>query len=434
MAESTHKIELPYGAGRLAFQLPAANLAGIYAPQPIAACPDVTAEVARALANPLDTPPLSHLVRPGERVVILVDDHTRSTPVAQILPPLLEGMQAGGVRDQDITILITHGTHRPSSEKEVGDKVGEETRRRYRVVQHQCTEESSQVYVGLTRRGTPVWVNRLVVEADRRLGIGHIGPSPYAGYSGGGKLILPGVAALDTINANHSYVPLGFRQPGCVELPCRQDIDEAAELVKLDLVLNVVLNQEEQVVRAFAGTPARVFQAGLPLARQVYEVACPAPVDIAITSGCPYDLDLYQAVRAVEYADTIVRPGGSILLVAACPDGVGGEEFYQLLADPTKKPDDFLRDVVRRRGKVTFSVLGYCLARIKEEKELYIVSEGVGERELAAMGFHHQATLQAGVEALLAKHGPRARVAVFPRGAATIPVPCDKVLSAGATL
>ena len=416
------EIQLPYGANTLKFRIPEANLAGVYSPQPVATSTDPSAEVVRALTRPLDTPSLSEMVQPQEKVVILVDDHTRATPAAQILPPLLDELRAGGVQDEDVTILITHGTHRLSTDEEVRHKVGEDVYGRFRIVQHQCADEQSQVYLGLTSRGTPVWVNRLVVEADHCLGIGHIGPSPYAGYSGGSKLIVPGVASLDTINANHSLVVLGFRQPGCVEVPCRLDIEEAAALVGLDMVVDVVLSQDERIVRAFAGTPGRVFQEGLALARQVYEVACPGEMDVAITSGYPYDFDLYQAVRAVEYADAVVRQGGSILLVAACPHGIGGEEFYHLMADQSKRPDDFLRDVVRRNGKVTFSALGYCLARIKAEKKLYMVTEGILDAELEAMGFHHSASLQAGVDVLLREYGPQGRAIVFPMGASTIPV------------
>jgi len=416
------EIQLFYGADMLDFSIPPANLVGIFSPQPVAACPDGPAEIARALAHPLDTPLLSEIVSPGETVVVLVDDHTRTTPAAQILPPVLGELRAGGVRDEDVTILITHGTHRQSREEEVRQKVGEEVYRRFRIVQHRCTDEQEQVYLGLTRRGTPVWVNRRVVEADRCIGIGHVGPSPYAGYSGGSKLIVPGVASLDTINANHSLVALGFRQPGRVDVPCRLDIEEAAAAVRLDMVVDVVLCQDGQIARAFAGTPGRVFQEGVALARQVYEVACPGEVDVAVAAAYPYDIDLYQAVRAVQYADVIVREGGSILLVAACPDGVGGKEFYRLMADPGKRPDDFLRDVVRREGKVTFSVLGYFLARIKAEKRLHIVTSGIGDAELAAMGFGRVASLQAGVDALLEAYGPQAQVAIFPAGSSTNPV------------
>ncbi len=416
------EIQLPYGADTLTVRVPEANLAGVFHPQSIAACVDPAEEIARVLSQPLDTPPLRDIVQPGEKVVILADDHTRATPAARILPLLLKELQLGGVRDEDVMIMITHGTHRLSSDEEVRRKVGDEVYRRFRIVQHQCTDEGNQVYLGLTSRGTPVWVNRSVVEADRRIGIGHIGPSPYAGYSGGGKLIVPGVASLDTINANHSLVPLGFRQPGRVDLPCRLDIEEAAALVGLDMVVDVVLGQDEQIIQAFAGTADRVFREGLPLARQVSEVACPVAVDVAISAGYPYEMDLYQAMRAVEYADAIVREGGSILLVAACPEGVGGEDFYRLMSDQTRQPSDFLRDVVRRNGRVTFSVLGYTLARIKAEKNLYIVTQGISDAELDAMGLRRPPSLRDGVDALLCEYGPQTQVAVFPMGSSTIPV------------
>lgn len=416
-------IELPYGRHTLSAEIPKRNLVGVYVPQPVPACADPEGELARALAAPLSTPPLHALVRRGETVVILVDDHTRATPAARILPLILDEFRQAGVRDTDITILITHGTHRLSDEEEVRAKLGEEVVRRFRVEQHHCTDESHQVYIGLTSRGTPVWVNRTVVEADRRIGIGHIGPSPYAGYSGGYKLILPGAAALDTINVNHSLVPLGFRQPGRVDIPCRLDIDEAGKMVGLDFVVNAVLSQDEQIAQVFAGAPEAVFQEGVALARAVYEVAVPPELEIAVTAGYPYDLDLYQAVRAVEYADAVVRPGGSILLVAACPEGIGGDDFYRLMANSARQPSDFLRDVARRNGMVTFAVLGYVLARIKAEKRLYMVTDGIPPAALVAMGITPVPSLQAGIDDLLRQYGPDARLAVFPSGSSTVPCP-----------
>jgi nickel-dependent lactate racemase len=416
------EIRIPYGTESLSFLVPESNLAGVFLPHPVAACPDPYGEIRRALAHPLDLPPLTEIAKPNETVVILVDDHTRTTPVDLILPPLLEQLCEAGVHDEDITILVTHGTHRMSTEQEVQHKVGEAAYRRFRIQQHRCDDEQNQVFLGITSRGTPVWVNRQVVETDRLIGIGHVGPSPYAGYSGGRKLIVPGAASLDTINASHSHVVLGFRQFGRVDVPCRQDLQEAGALVKIDLVVDAVLSQDDQLVKVFAGTPERVFREGAKLARQVFEVDFPAEVDIAVTSGSPYDIDLYQAVRAVEYADAAVRPGGSILLAAACPDGVGGEEFYHLMADHEKKPDDFLRDVVRRNSKVTFSVLGYALSRIKAEKKLSILTRGIPPVELKAMGFSHPASLQEGIDELLGAYGPQARLAVFPQGSSTIPV------------
>jgi nickel-dependent lactate racemase len=418
---SLAEIELPWGERTVTFSLARRNLAGIYRPQSMPASADTAGAIAQALTSPLCTEPLSKIARPGQRVVILVDDHTRGTPAAEILPVVLDELASAGVADENITVLIAHGTHRQSTPEEVRRKVGPAVGERFRVVQHDCTDAAGQVYLGLTSRGTPVWVNRLAVEADRRVGIGHIGPSPYAGYSGGGKLILPGVASLDSINANHTLVALGVGRPGRVDVPCRQDIDEAAALLGLDMVVDVVLDHQERVVAAFAGAPDPVFATGVALARRIYEVPCPGPVDIAVTSGFPYDLDLYQAERAVEYADALVRRGGSIILAATCPDGIGSREFYELAAAPGKEPDDFLRDVVRRNGRVTYSILGYILARIRAEKRVYVVTEGIPADKLRDMGFLPLDSVQLGVDALLAEHGPGAQVAVLPMGASTIP-------------
>jgi len=350
-----------------------------------------------------------------------VDDYTRNTPVPLILPLLLERLHRAGVADDHITLLVATGTHRPCTEEELRRKVGEEVWARYRIVQHDCLERQSQVYLGLTSRGTPVWVNRLVVETDRLFGIGHIDPSDYAGYAGGHKLLVPGVAALETVDANHSLAALSFQQFGRLDLPCRQDIDEAGALVRSDLFINVVLCQGGQIAGAFAGSPAHIHPVGVALARQVYEVECAAPVDAAIASAYPYDIDFYQAIRALEYASNIVRPGGAILLVAPCQDGVGSPEFYRLLAEPGQTPDAFLRRVARREGKVTYNVLGYFLARIRAERQLYGYLPGLSAREMEAIGISPVASLRDGVEELLRAYGPRARLAVLPVGSATIP-------------
>ncbi|NMC11343.1 MAG: nickel-dependent lactate racemase [Chloroflexi bacterium] len=418
---SEQTIRLACGNDYLTAHLPEQNLSGVFSPKPVPPCSDPVLEIKRALAQPLDCPPLSQLVKPADKVVILIDDHTRTTPADLILPHVLQELDKIGCREEDITILITHGTHRLSTEEEVRKKVGEEIFHQYKIVQHRCEDEQNQVFLGITSRGTPVWINRLVYEADKRIGIGHIGLSPYAGFSGGLKLIIPGAAALDTINCNHSMVPLGFRKPGDTRLPTRLDIDEAAGMIGMDFILDVVLDANDKIIKAFAGASAKVYQEGVALARTVFEVACPSMVDIAITSAYPYDIDLYQAVRAVEYADAIVREGGSILLVAACPDGWGGEDFRKLMCDRTKTPPDFLRDIARRNGKVTFSVLGYALSRIKSEKRLVIPPTNIPATELEEAGFYLVNSLQEGIEELIEKYGAECRIAVFPSGSVTVP-------------
>ncbi len=413
-------IQLKYGNSNVAVTLPSTNLLGIFEPSALPPLTNMVEDLHQSMMHPLSRPPLDEIVKPNEKIVILIDDHTRGTPTALILPEVIQVLHQANVPDHNITIMITHGTHRLCSEDEVKQKVGEEIYQQYTIVQHRCDDEENQVYLGITQRGTPVWINRIVVEADKRIGIGHIGPSPYAGYSGGLKLIVPGVASLDTINANHSMVPVGFRKAGAVDIPTRQDIDEAAAMVGIDFLIDVVLDREDRAIKFFTGDPNVVYQQGVALAKQVFEVALPQPVDIAITSAYPYDLDLYQGVRAVEYADSVVKEGGSILLIAALPEGWGDEEFHQLMKDRTKTPQHFLRDINRRNGKVTFNVLGYNLARIKQEKNLFIFTQGIPASELEEAGFNCTDNLQQGIEKLLEKHGANSQVAVFPIGSASV--------------
>lgn len=414
-------IPLPFGKQQLNFQVSAENLVGVLAPHPVPACPDPIMEIRRALDHPLGTGPIEQIAQAGEKVLILVDDYTRDTPVKLILPLMLERLVSCGVCEQDITLLVSTGTHRPCSESELLDKLGVSVYGRFCIEQHDCNDRNSQVFLGLTARATPVWVNHLVVESERVFGIGHIDPSDYAGYAGGYKLIVPGVAALETVDTNHTLAALSFRHYGSVDLPCRQDIDEAGAMVRVDQFVNVVLSQDGQIARAFAGAPKQIHTAGVELAKTVYEVDCPAAVDVAVVSAYPYDVDFYQAMRAIEYADLIVRPGGSILVVAPCPDGMGSEGFYRLLAEPGQKPDDFLRNIARRNGKVTYNVLGYFLSQIRTEKRLFGYLPGIPAQELESIGIHKVNALQAGIDSILQTYGALARLAVLPVGSATIP-------------
>ncbi len=417
----TVTVELSDGSEIISCHLPASNWVGSYAPAQVAKLPDPDKAISYALAQPLDRPRLRDLVQPGERIVIIVDDHTRATPAWRVIPHVLAELAVAGVPDQDVQIVIARGTHRPSSKDEVVKKVGADVLNRFRVTQHDCRDEANQTFIGTTSLATPVWINSQVVAADRRITIGHIAPSPYAGYSGGGKLILPGVAALDTVNFNHSFVPAGFRRHGCIDIPARRDINEAVTLVGVDMEIDLVFDSEERIVEALAGDPASVYRQGVALARPLNEVNLPGELDIAITSGEPFSIDLYQAVRAVEYADSAVRQGGSILLLADCPDGVGGDDFYQLMTGG-RQADDFLRAATKRTLPVTFAVLGYFLARIKAEKSIYVKTNNIPAETLIEMGFTPCPDVQATVDDLLAQYGSEAKVAAFPRGSVTIPI------------
>jgi len=413
---------LPYGDKQLTFHLPAVLRAAYLAPARLAPAASLETEIQAGLQRPLDRLPVKQVVQPGERVTILVDDYTRATPVARILPLLATELNSAGIPDEQITILVSTGTHRACTPQVLKVKLGQEMLERIRVVQHDCQDNASHVFMGITGRGTPVWVNRLVVETERLFGIGHIDPSDYAGYSGGYNLIVPGVAALETIDANHSMATLSAGRHGHVDVPCRLDINEAGALIRTDIFINCVLTQDGLLLKAYAGSPEAVHQAGLELARQVYEVPCPEPVDIAITSAYPYDVDYYQSTRAIEYAADIVRPGGTILLAAACPDGIGSQEFFDILASPESSSQDFLRSLARRQGKVTYNLLGYFISRIQSDRRLWVYSDGLSAGALQAIHTSKVADFQLAIDGLLEEYGPHARIAILPAGSATLPV------------
>jgi nickel-dependent lactate racemase len=412
---------LPFGREQVSFHLPAETRAICLPPRDVAPCADPDGEIERALDAPLGAARIEDSVRPGERVTILVDDYTRATPAAFILPHLIARIRDCGVDDEQITLLVATGTHRSMNEIELMQKVGESVFRHFRTEQHDCLDVANQVYLGITHRGTPVWVNRWAVETDHLYAIGHIDPSDYAGYAGGRKMIVPGVAALETVDSNHALAALSFRRYGDVTLPCRQDIDEAGGMLPTDLFINLVLCQEGQIAAVYAGAPEVIHARGVERSRQVYEVTLHAQVDACIASAYPYDVDFYQAIRAVEYADLAVRPGGSLLVAAPCPDGVGSTDLFRLLSSEDVQPDDFLRRIARRDGKVTYNVLGYFLARIKAEKHVMAYMPGIPGGELESIGLQAAPTLQSGVETLLARYGAGASIAVLPVGSATIP-------------
>jgi lactate racemase len=413
---------IPYGKQALNIHIPEPHQVKLFSPGHVDPCPDPLRAIEDSLSNPLDVPTIQETVKLTDEVVILVDDHTRITPISIILPALLNRLHRVGVKDKKITILISNGTHRKSTEEELKRKLGDAICNRYSIAQHDCKDSKNQVFCGLTDRGTPVWVNRKVVETDRLFGIGHIDPSTFAGYAGGYKLIVPGVASLETIDANHSMVPLGFRRHVDLEVPVRKDIENAGSLIRADLFINVVLCQDGQIAKVFAGSPQAVFRAGVPLARQVYEVPYTEKLDIAVTSGFPYDIDFYQAIRSIQYSDNAVKPGGSIVMVAPCKDGVGSKEFFDLLSSNVSAPDDYLRNVVRRTGKVTNNVLCYFLSLIRAEKKIYVVSDGISAEDLTAVGLIPISDLQNGVNELLKQYGAGAQVGIFPMGSACVPV------------
>ncbi len=331
-------MKLTYGYGKAirTFDVPEQNLLGEITQNQIRAEETGGAAVRRALEHPIGTARLRELVRPGESVAIVTSDITRPCPSQLIIPWILEELSEAGIEDSRITVVFALGSHRVQSEEEKRGLVGEAVYRRVR-----CVDSAKEgfVHMGVTAAGTPVDIDPLVASADRRICVGNIEYHYFAGYSGGAKAIMPGVSTRDAIQKNHSKMVLEEAKAGSLlNNPLRQDIEEAAAMVRVDFIVNVVLDEDKQIVKAVAGDMCLAHEAGCEFLDRLYKIRIPRRADIVVTSpgGFPKDINLYQAQKALDNAKHAVRDGGIIILAASCTEGLGEAVFEDwMLHSPT---------------------------------------------------------------------------------------------------
>ena len=292
--------------------------------------------VRAAMASPIDSPRLCELAKGKKNCVVIVSDHTRPVPSRDILPPMLEELRAGSP-DIDVTLLVATGFHRPTSTKELEDKLGREIMESCRVVVHDCRDAASNLRIGTLPSGAPCVVDRLAVETELLVAEGFIEPHFFAGFSGGRKSVLPGVADQVTVLGNHCsrFIDSPFARTGVLDgNPIHEDMLAAAEMAKLAFIVNVVIDEEKKTVAAFAGNFRTAHRRGCDYMLDYFKVA-PVPSDIVVTSngGAPLDQNLYQCVKSMTAAEASCVEGGVIVLCAECADGHGGEGFYRSLRD-----------------------------------------------------------------------------------------------------
>ena len=416
------QVRLPYGDGELALQVPQRNLLAVLTPRAPKVCADAGAEVRRALEQPVAAPRLRLAARGARRAVILADDMTRQTPVRTILPLVLEELNAAGLDDAQITILIALGTHRPMTAEEIEARCGRGVTQRVTVVNSPWQDPGQLADLGRTPAGTPVHVARLAVEADFLLGLGTIVPHHIPGFSAGAKIVQPGICAAETTGATHL---LSARLPRClgqVENPVRAELEAIAGRVGLQLVLNTVLDPEGRLVRAVYGDLKEAFRAGVEAAKEVYGVRLPGLADVAVAGSHPCDIEFWQAHKALYPADLAVRPGGTIILVTPCPEGVA-VTHPDLLEFGALGRDEIFRQV--DRGRIQDAVaasLAIAIAKVRDRAQVSLVSEGITAAEAQGLGFTPFSSVEEALEAALQRHGTDAQVSVLTHSPDTLPL------------
>ena len=407
-----------FGAGTLTFALPDTADVTVIEPRAVPGVADPAAAVRQALSDALAR---GTLARSGT-TAIAISDATRPVPNNALLPPLLNALHARGVGVEDISIIVGTGNHRAATAEELPQLVGADIARRYRVLSHVYDDPAQLVRLGETSRGTPVVINRTFAEANSRIIVGMIDPHQFVGYTGGCKGAFIGLAGGETIAANHSMLSDPAAKLGvCSGNPVREDIDELTDFLSIDLVINVVLNTANEVVRVFAGDPHDVLAAAVPLVQDVCETAVPHAMDVVIASpgGYPKDINLYQAQKALAHACELVRPGGSVILVAECREGAG-DDLYEAWMAAARTP----QEVVTRFEREGFRMgahKAFLFARSLLKARTYLVSRGIAPAQAHKLHLIPAPTIEHALAAALRDIIGRPRIGIMPRASSTIP-------------
>jgi nickel-dependent lactate racemase len=418
-------ITLAYGTTGLDVDLPADRTV-VVEPAYAAAADDQRREVLRALQHPVAGPALRDVLRPGATVAISICDGTRAQPRQLVLPAVLELLE-GIIRLEDVVILVATGTHRGNSPEEIRAMVGDEVADSVRIVNHDARDDSSLVYLGRHGNGVPVWLNRTWVEADIRITTGFVEPHFFAGFSGGPKMVAPGLAGLETVLTLHDASRIGDPRATwgiCDGNPVHDDVRAVVEAVgRVDFAVDVVLNREQQIVRAFGGPVLQMHTEARKLTRELSMQPVTSLFDVVVTtgSGFPLDQNLYQAVKGMTAGATVVRPGGTIICAAECRDGFPDHGSYREVLASAPSPRALLDAISTRQETIPDQWQVQIQAKVQDYARVVMHTSYLSDDALATAHLTQTDDIARTVREALAEAGPDARVCVLPEGPQTIP-------------
>ncbi len=419
------RVKLDYGRTGLEVELPDQTIGPleIRTAEPIR---EPETAVWQALRQPIGTPPLAELARGRRNACVVVCDITRPVPNRILLPPILQTLEEAGIPRQDILILVATGLHRPNLGAELEEMLGAEIVSRYRIENHYGKRLHEHSFLGYSPRGVPVYIDRRYVEADLKITTGLIEPHLMAGYSGGRKVICPGLAALETVKFWHGPDFLEHPRADCGIVdgnPVHEEATAIARLAGCDFIVNVCIDGQRRITWVGAGDMERAWQQGVQFCEQLVRVPVPEPVDVVVTTAAGYPLDTtwYQAIKGLTGALPIVKQGGTIILAASLSEGVGSPEFYRLILENP----DIRRFKQRILGRDYFVLDQWQLeelAKVLERCRVKVVSDGLSAEVLRQCHVEPAASVEQAVAEALHEYGPNARLAVIPKGPYVLPV------------
>lgn len=383
------------------------------------------------LDNPTAGESLANIIKGKSKILILIDDNTRSTPVNQILPVLINYLVDQGFLLNNIEVLVATGTHRKMSETEVVEKIGTEIVNKIKIFQHDITKKEDlikldPIYIGQNK--IPVEINKKVLNSDVIIGIGNITPHDQAGYTGGGKIVQPGICGYSTTSATHiaaaflKEVPLGI-----VENPCRHGIEAVAKKVGLDFIINVVKNFKGEVKEVVTGDFIAAHREGALLAKNMYSIKMPGAeeIDVLISSAFPYDIDWWQSLKGIVSSFLAAKNSQAIIIAAACPDGLASNHpklkewlklTYRDLCSCIKKTS-----IEDEEADLVAASIAIYNSRIREKMDILFISDGISKDDARILGYKKFVSLQNAIDYALERY-PSAKFGIIPRGGDFLPV------------
>jgi nickel-dependent lactate racemase len=410
---------LEYGRSGLEVDLPEGRTQCLsYRPaEPLA---DPEAGIRQALSSPCGAPPLSKLAEGKKNACIAICDVTRPVPNRIVLPPILETLEKAGIPRRDILILVATGMHRPNEGDELVEMVGPFVAENYRIENHDGHSLDQHTYLGETAGGVPMWVDSRYVQAELKITTGLIEPHFMAGFSGGRKLICPGLAAWETIKVWHSpkFLEHENARTGCLDgNPVHAENTAIARTAGCDFIVNVIIDAQRRIIDVVAGDLEKAFLKGTEIAGRVVEAFVREPVDIAVTTGAGYPLDAtyYQTIKGMVAAMEIVKPGGTIVIASAMSEGIGSPQFVQLL-EKTPSLDAFMERILHS-GDVTVDQWQLEeFVKVRRKAKVKVVSDGLSAETLRKLHVEPAESVESAVAQSLAEYGPNATIAVIPKG------------------
>lgn len=414
------QIQLEYGREGLSVEIPDDRLSATLSYKDAVPLESPVNDLCEVLREPRGTLPLRHVASGCNNACIVICDITRPVPNQLILEQALTELSAAGVPKETTTILIATGLHRASTQDEIVEMLGEEIASSYNVISHDGHDEQQLVYLGMSPRQVPIWVNKHFIESDVKVTVGLIEPHFMAGFSGGRKLICPGICGVETIRAWHSprFLEHPNARTGVLKgNPVHEENTWIAARIGCDFIINVVIDDQRRPLKFVAGDMEEAFLEGAAFCKEVVTARTNEPADIVVTSsaGYPLDITFYQSVKGMSAALPVIKDGGTIILAASMTEGIGSEPFQQLFEEH-EDIDSFMRAIHDPEYFVMDQWQLEKLAEVLRKASVIVVTDGIDPAVLSGLYVESAESVETAIEQAVKKHGDGATIAVIPKG------------------